>query len=314
MPPREVLDAVDVSEERFTESDLRICYQTFGDPGDPTLLLVMGLSGPMIWWPDDMCRWLAVEGFHVVRFDNRDAGRSTHFDDHRIDVMATLRAAAKGEPVDPPYTLSDMAADAAALLVELGMAPAHVVGASMGGMIVQTMAIEQPQVVRSVVSIMSTTGDRDVGQPTAEATKLLFAPAPRTEDEAVERALLADQTWGSPAHRDPEGAAARARREWNRARNPAGVGRQLVAINTSGSRTERLREVTVPFTVIHGTADALVTPSGGQRTAEAVPHAVHVEIEGMGHNLPEALWPRILDEIDATVDRTRADDPTRHSD
>lgn len=291
-----------------------ICAEVRGESDGVPLLLVMGLGAQLTSWDERFVDRLVDRGYRVARFDNRDAGRSTHFDDHRIDVMATLRAAAKGEPVDPPYTLSDMAADAAALLVELGMAPAHVVGASMGGMIVQTMAIEQPQVVRSVVSIMSTTGDRDVGQPTAEATKLLFAPAPRTEDEAVERALLADQTWGSPAHRDPEGAAARARREWNRARNPAGVGRQLVAINTSGSRTERLREVTVPFTVIHGTADALVTPSGGRRTAEAVPHAVHVEIEGMGHNLPEALWPRILDEIDATVDRTRADDPTRHSD
>ena len=207
-----------------------------------------------------------------------------------------------------------LAADAAALLDELGMAPAHVVGASMGGMIVQTMAIEQPQAVRSVVSIMSTTGDRDVGQPTPEATKLLFGAPPTTLDEALERARQSEATWGSPAHRDPEAAEARARREWERARNAAGVGRQLVAINASGSRTEALRQVTVPFTVIHGDADTLVTPSGGARTAEAVPHAVHVEIGGMGHNLPRPLWPQIMDAIDATVARTRDDDPTRHTD
>jgi pimeloyl-ACP methyl ester carboxylesterase len=161
---------------------------------------------------------------------------------------------------------------------------------------------------------MSTTGDRDVGQPTAEASQVLFAPPARTEEEAIERAELADQTWGSPAYRDPEAAVARARREWNRARNPAGVGRQIVAINVSGSRTEALRQVRVPFTVIHGTGDTLVTPSGGRRTAEAVPQAVHVELEGMGHNLPEPLWPRIMDEIDATVGRTRDEDHTLHTD
>jgi len=293
---------------------IEICAEVRGPSDGEPLLLVMGLGAQLTSWDERFVDRLVDRGYRVARFDNRDVGRSTHFDDADIDVMATLRAAAKGEPVQAPYTLSDMAADAAALLEELGMAPAHVVGASMGGMIVQTMAIEQPRVVRSVVSIMSTTGDRDVGQPTPEASELLFAAPPQTEDEAVERARRAEQVWGSPAHRDPDAAAERARREWNRVRNPAGVGRQIVAINVSGSRSERLRDVTVPFTVIHGTADTLVTPSGGQRTAEAVPHAVHVEIDGMGHNLPEALWPRIMDEIDATVGRTRDDDPTRHTD
>jgi pimeloyl-ACP methyl ester carboxylesterase len=291
-----------------------LCAEVRGPSDGTPLLLVMGLGAQLTSWEDDFVDRLVDRGYRVARFDNRDAGRSTHFDDHDIDVMASLRAAAAGEHVDAPYTLSDMAADAAGLLEELGMSPAHVVGASMGGMIVQTMAIEQPQAVRSVVSIMSTTGDRDVGQPTPEASKLLFAPPPATEDEAAERAKEAEQVWGSPAHRDPEAAADRARREWNRVRNPAGVGRQLVAINVSGSRTEALGAVRVPVTVIHGEADALVTPSGGQRTAEAVPHAVHVEIEGMGHNMPRALWPRIMDEIDATVGRASADDPTRHTD
>jgi len=293
---------------------IELCAEVRGETDGEPLLLVMGLGAQLVSWDERFVDRLVDRGYRVARFDNRDVGRSTHLDDAEVDVMATLQAAAKGEPVQAPYTLSDMAADAAGLLEELGMAPAHAVGASMGGMIVQTMAIEQPQAVRSVVSIMSTTGDRDVGQPTPEATQLLFSPPPQTEEEAVERAKLADQTWGSPAHRDPDAAVARARREWNRARNPAGVGRQIVAINVSGSRTEALRSVTVPFTVIHGTADTLVTPSGGQRTAEAVPHAVHVEIDGMGHNLPEPLWARIMDEIDATVGRTRADDHTRHTD
>jgi pimeloyl-ACP methyl ester carboxylesterase len=293
---------------------IELCAEVRGESDGVPLLLVMGLGAQLVSWEEAFVDRLVDRGYRVARFDNRDVGRSTHFDDHDIDVMATLRAAANGEAVEAPYTLSDMAADAAGLLEALDMSPAHVVGASMGGMIVQAMAIEQPQAVRSVVSIMSTTGDRDVGQPTPEASQLLFAPPPQTEDEAVERAKLAEQTWGSPAHRDPEAAAERARREWNRVRDPAGVGRQIVAINVSGSRTEALGRVTVPFTVIHGTADTLVTPSGGQRTAEAVPHAVHVEIDGMGHNLPRALWPRLMDEIDATVDRARDADPTLHTD
>ena len=293
---------------------IELCAEVSGPEDGTPLLLVMGLGAQLVSWEDDFVTRLVDRNYRVARFDNRDVGRSTHFDHADIDVMATLQALAKGDQVDVPYTLSDMAADAAALLEELGMAPAHVVGASMGGMIVQAMAIEHPQVVRSVVSIMSTTGDRDVGQPTAEASQLLFSPPPTTEDEAVERARAAESTWGSPAHRDPDAAAERALREWNRVRNPAGVGRQIVAINASGSRTEALRRVQVPFTVIHGSADTLVTPSGGQRTAEAVPHAVHVELEGMGHNLPRELWPRIMDEIDSTVVRTRDTDPTLHSD
>ena len=171
----------------------------------------------------------------------------------------------------------------------------------MGGMIAQTMAIEQPQAVLSVTSIMSTTGDRDVGQPTAEASAALLRPPPRTEADAVEAALAAEQVWGSPSYPDPEGTAARARREWNRVQDPAGVVRQIAAITVSPSRTEALGAVSVPFTVIHGTADTLVTPNGGRRTASAVPHASLVEIEGMGHNLPQALWPQIHDLVEATV-------------
>ncbi|HEU5082654.1 MAG TPA: alpha/beta hydrolase [Acidimicrobiales bacterium] len=280
-----------------------ICAEVRGPDDGVPLLLVMGLGAQLVSWDRGFVDALVERGYRVARFDNRDVGRSTHVDAPGLDVMAALRAAAAGEPVDAPYTLSDMAADAAGVLEALGMSPAHVVGASMGGMIVQAMAIEQPQAVRSVVSIMSTTGDRDVGQPTREANRLLLAPPPTTEDEAVERAIESEATWGSPAHRDPEAAAERARREWNRVRNPAGVGRQLVAVNASGSRTEALGRVTVPFTVVHGTDDTLVTPSGGRRTAEAVPGATLVEIEGMGHNLPRPLWPRLVDIIEDTTRR-----------
>ena len=280
-----------------------ICAEVRGPDDGVPLLLVMGLGAQLTSWDDGFVDALVDRGYRVARFDNRDVGRSTHFHDAQVDVMEALRAAASGEPVQAPYTLSDMAADAAGLLEVLDMAPAHVVGASMGGMIVQALAIEHAHAVRSVTSIMSTTGDPDVGRPTAEASAVLLGPPPGSEAEAIEAARRAEATWGSPAYRDPEGAAARAVREWNRVRDPAGVGRQLVAIQASPSRTEALGRVEVPFTVIHGTHDTLVTPSGGARTAEAVPHAVHVEIDGMGHNLPRALWPRILDEIDATTRR-----------
>lgn len=280
-----------------------ICAEVRGPDDGVPLLLVMGLGAQLTSWDEGFVDALVDRGYRVARFDNRDVGRSTHFHDVGVDLLGAMQAVAAGEPVDAAYTLSDMAADAAGLLDVLGMSPAHVVGASMGGMIVQTMAIEQPQAVRSVTSIMSTTGDRDVGQPTPEAAAVLLGPPPTTESEAIGAARRAEATWGSPGYRDPEGASARAVREWNRVRDPAGVGRQLVAIHASRSRTEALGQVTVPFTVIHGTDDTLVTPSGGVRTAEAVPHAVHVEIEGMGHNLPRALWARIIDEIDATTRR-----------
>lgn len=171
----------------------------------------------------------------------------------------------------------------------------------MGGMIAQQMAISHPDKVASVTSIMSTTGDPEVGQPTPEASALLTQRPPKTLDEAIEAAKVADATFGSPAYRDRDAVEARARREWNRGRYPAGFARQLAAIVSSPSRTEALGSVTVPFSVIHGKADTLVTPSGGQRTAEAVPHAKHLEIDGMGHNLPRALWPTLIDAIADTA-------------
>lgn len=287
--------------ERIHEvNGIEICAEVRGPDDGIPLLLVMGLGAQLVSWSDGFVDGLVERGFRVVRFDNRDAGRSTHLDDVTLDVMDVFARSVAGEDIEVPYTLSDMAADAAGLLDVLGIGAAHVVGASMGGMIVQTMAIEHPRSVLSVTSIMSTTGDRDVGQPTAEASAALLRPPAKTEDDAVEAALAAEQVWGSPAHPDPDGTAARARREWNRVQDPAGVVRQIAAITVAPSRTEALGAVEVPFTVIHGTADTLVTPSGGRRTASAVPHASLVEIDGMGHNLPETLWSRIHDLIEAT--------------
>ena len=290
-----------MTERIHQVGDIEICAEVRGPEDGTPVLLVMGLGGQLVSWSDGFVDGLVARGFRVVRFDNRDTGRSTHFHDARIDLADVFAHAAGEVTVDVPYTLSHMAADAAGLLEVLGIGAAHVVGVSMGGMIVQTMAIEQPSVVLSVTSIMSTTGDPDVGQPTEEAMAALLRQPPTTEEEAVEAALAAEQIWGSPGYPDPEGTAARARREWNRVRDPAGVVRQIAAIAVSPSRTEALGRVEVPFTVVHGTADALVTPTGGRRTAEAVPHAKHIEIDGMGHNLPEGLWPEIHDHIENTV-------------
>ncbi len=290
-----------MSETLHRVNGIEICAEVRGPDDGAPLLLVLGLGAQLVSWSDGFVDGLVERGFRVVRFDNRDAGRSTHFDDVRLDVMDVFARSVAGEEIEVPYTLSDMAADAAGLLEALGIGAAHVVGASMGGMIVQTMAIEQPQAVRSVTSIMSTTGDPDVGQPTAEASAALLRPPARNEAEAVDAALAAEEVWGSPGFPDPEGTGARARREWNRVQDPAGVVRQIAAIAVSPSRTEALGRVTVPFTVIHGTADTLVTPTGGQRTASAVPHASLIEIDGMGHNLPEPLWSRIHDLVEATV-------------
>lgn len=280
---------------------IQLCAEVRGPEDGEPLLLVMGLGAQKVSWDPRFIDAIAARGYRVAWFDNRDVGRSTLFDDHPVDIGEVMTSVLSGETPDVPYLLTDMAADAAGLLDTLGFGSAHVVGVSMGGMIVQQMAIDHPHKVRSVVSIMSTTGDADVGQPSAEAQAALLRQPPTSVDEAVQAALEAEQIWGSPAYLDPAATEARARREWERKQYPAGVTRQIAAIFASPSRTAGLGEVTMPFTVIHGLADTLVTPTGGARTAEAVPHARHIELEGMGHNLPEALWSTILDAVDETT-------------
>ena len=278
-----------------------LCAEVRGpDNGEP-LLLVMGLGAQKVSWDIGFVEALVERGYRVVWFDNRDVGLSTKLDDHPVDLGGLMGKVMSGESPDVPYLLADMAADAAGLLDALGIASAHIVGVSMGGMIVQQMAIDHPDKVRSVVSIMSTTGDPDVGQPSSEASAALLGSPPTTVDEAVQAALDAEQVWGSPAYLDPEASEARARREWDRMQYPAGMARQIAAIFASPSRTAGLQGVRVPFTVVHGLADTLVTPSGGARTAEAVPHSTHLEIDGMGHNLPKALWSQIIDAIADTT-------------
>lgn len=278
-----------------------LCAEVRGPDDGVPLLLVMGLGAQKVSWDIGFVEALVERGYRVVWFDNRDVGLSTKFDDQPVDLGDLMGKVLSGESPEVPYLLADMAADAAGLLDAFGIDSAHVVGVSMGGMIVQQMAIDHPDKVRSVVSIMSTTGDSDVGQPSSEASAALLRSPATTVDEAVQAALDAEQVWGSPAHLDPEATEARARREWDRMQYPAGMARQIAAIFASPSRTAGLAEVAMPFTVIHGLADTLVTPSGGQRTADTVPHATHLEIEGMGHNLPKALWPTIIDAIADTT-------------
>lgn len=279
---------------------ITICAQVDGPDDGVPLLLIEGLGTQIVSWDQRLVDALCDRGYLVVRLDNRDAGRSTHFDGSVVDLVAILT---DPDAPPPPYLLSDMAADCVGLLDSLELPAAHVVGVSLGGMIGHTLAIEHGDRILSVTSIMSSTGDPDVGQPTPAALDHLLAPAATSEDEAVASALRGTEVWGSPEYPEPEAIAARARREWNRVQYPEGTARQLAAMLASGSRTAALRELTIPFGVIHGLADTLIAPSGGRRTAEAVPGATLIEIEGMGHNLPAPVWPQIIETIVATTVR-----------
>ncbi len=280
---------------------VEIAYETFGEPSDRPLLLVMGLASQMLVWHEDLCRLLVARGFYVVRFDNRDIGLSTHLHDAR---PANVLAAVMGDTSSASYTLEDCADDTVGLLDGLGLTdPVHVVGASMGGMIAQTLAIRHPGRVASLTSIMSTTGPA-IGAPTAEATAVLLAPPATSRDEAVQRSLAAYRVIGSPGYPlDEQWQRQVAGEAYDRAYDPAGVARQLVAIYASGDRTAGLRQLDVPTLVVHGEDDPLVQVEGGRATAAAVPGAELLVVPGMGHNLPRDLWPRLVDAIAALAAR-----------
>jgi len=284
-----------ITMPNVTANGIRIEYETFGDTSNPPLLLIMGLGAQMVSWDREFCQRLADRGFYVIRFDNRDVGLSTHFSDAPTpDLMAALA----GDTSSASYTLSDMAADAAGLLDALGIPAAHIVGASMGGMIAQAFAIEHPDKTLSLCSIMSTTGDPTVGQPAPEALELLVSAPPQTVEEAADASVAASKVIGGKRYRlDEERIRALAVESWNRDHDAVGMARQLVGIIASGDRTSGLHNVTVPTLVIHGVDDTLVTPSGGEATAKAVPGAELLNVEGMGHDLPVPLWPRIIDAI-----------------
>jgi pimeloyl-ACP methyl ester carboxylesterase len=277
-----------------------ICYEIFGDAKAEPMLLIMGLGAQMIHWDDEFCRQLAARGFRVIRFDNRDIGKSSKLSGgKRLTAVELLKLRFLKIPVAAPYTLLDMAKDTISLMDVLGIQSAHLVGASMGGMIAQEIAISFPQRVRSLTSIMSTTGNPKVPPPTREASAILMAPPPATKEEFFVRFA---QTWkilrGGSFPDDEALDRSRAERTYERGLNPAGVGRQLRAILASGSRKERLRAVKAPTLVIHGSVDPLVRPEGGKDTAASIPGAKFLLVEGMGHALPIPMWPPVIDAID----------------
>ncbi|HEX2106012.1 MAG TPA: alpha/beta fold hydrolase [Solirubrobacteraceae bacterium] len=284
--------------------DVELAYETFGDPAHPALLLVMGLGTQMLGWRAELCAEIAARGFHVVRYDNRDVGRSTKFSSHRPPSAAQLlrrdRAAAA-------YTLADMADDGAGLLDCLGIRAAHVVGASMGGMIAQTLAFRHPDRVLSLVSIMSNTGARWSGQPALSTYGVLLKRAPADREGYIEHQMRVIEKIGSPAFpRDEDDIRRTAAMSFERGHDPAGAGRQLAAVIASGDRTTELARIRVPTLVIHGTNDRLVAPSGGRATAKAIPGARLLMIPGMGHDLPRGAWPQIVDAIAENAARAGA--------
>jgi pimeloyl-ACP methyl ester carboxylesterase len=283
--------------------EIDIAYETLGDPADPPVLLIHGLGGQLIDWPDGFCARLVERGLYVIRFDNRDVGLSSHNGAPPPDLDAAL----SGDTSTVLYTLDEMAGDVAGLIEALGLRSAHVVGISLGGMIAQTLAIRDPARVRSLTSISSTTGNDEVGRATEAASALLTVPPVPTRAGAMDRAVLSSRIVGSPAYPTGEGELrTEAARAFDRAFDPVGFTHQLAASFVQADRTADLGRVGVPTLVVHGAEDPLVQVSGGQATAAAVPGAELVVIEGMGHDLPQALHPEIADHIADLVRRAEA--------
>ncbi|WP_329204205.1 alpha/beta fold hydrolase [Streptomyces sp. NBC_00683] len=279
-----------------------IQYETFGDPADPAVLLVMGFSAQMIAWHEEFCRALAERGRYVIRYDNRDCGLSTKFDEHPVDTGRLISTVSSGDIASAlamvPYTLTDMADDGLGLLTALGVERAHVVGSSMGGMIAQTMAVNQPARVLTLTSMMSSTGEPDYGRSSAEAQAVLSSPKP-PDREGYVAAAEKELTWASKRYGNPAPFRELAADSYDRAYYPAGAGRQLGAMILAGSRADALRKLRVPTLVIHGLDDTLIDPSGGRRTADLIPGAELLLLPDMGHDRPRELWPEIIDALDA---------------
>ena len=276
-------------------------YDTFGDPKNPALLLVMGYTAQMVGWEEEFCKMFVAKNLYVIRFDNRDCGLSTKFDGVQVDVNAVITAALMEEPMPKvPYTLSDMAGDAVGLLDFLKIERAHVLGASMGGMIAQVMAIEHPTRVRSLTSVMSMSGEPEYGQSAPEAMNALLSVPPSDRDGYIAHSPIY-QAFHSKKYRSDENSKRAAARDFDRSYYPQGAPRQLAAIYSTGRRTEQLRAVTTPTLVIHGKDDTLITPSGGERTAELIANAKLVLVDDMGHDLPQPLWGKFVELVSGFV-------------
>jgi pimeloyl-ACP methyl ester carboxylesterase len=290
-------------ESTCTVGEIEICYETFGDPGHPAILLIMGLGTQMVAWHEDFCADLAARGFFVIRHDNRDIGRSTHLDHLPVPSLAQLARRDR----NAPYTLADMAADSVGLLDHLGIESAHIVGASMGGMIAQTLAIRFPRRALTLTSIMSNTGGFWNGQPALTMYALLLRPGPRDREGFIEHGVeVFTKIGGSGYEPDVEDLRTIAAMSYERGHDPRGSQRQLWAIVADRDRRADLRRLRLPATVVHGAEDKLVRPSGGRATAKAIPGAKLVEVPGMGHGLPRGAWPVILGAIEDTANRVPA--------
>jgi hypothetical protein len=286
-------------------SGVNIEFETMGDASHPTLLWIMGFGAQLTAWNEDFMKLFVEQGFHVVRFDNRDCGLSFKHDGVMVDTDKVVMAAMMGDTApEVPYTLSHMAADAAGVLDHLGIEKAHIIGASMGGMIAQTFALEHPHRTQSLVSIMSVTGDLAYGTPTEDALAALVAAPPPDRAGYIESAK-SWSIWGSKKYFDLNEARERAGREYDRSFYPEGTHRQMAAIYASGDRSEALTTLNVPTLVIHGTDDTLLTPSGGDRTAELIPGSVLLKVKDMGHDMPQPLWPLYVDAISSHVRRAQ---------
>ena len=278
-------------------SGIELEYITTGDPSNPPLLVVNGYTSQLISWQRGYVEQLVAQGLFVIQFDNRDVGLSTKLDGQQVSPAKVLAAILAGEPVPPvPYTLSEMAADGIGLLDHLGIDRAHIVGNSMGGMIVQTMAIEHPDRIASVTSVMSSTGDPRVGKPTPEAREALLAPSPPDRDDYI-AASLNSRIWASNRYCDDDWLRENAAAQYDRCFYPEGATRQLAAIYASGDRSEDLARLEVPMLVIHGRDDTLITPGGGEHTAELVPGSSYLLLSDMGHDHPAPLWPVLAEAI-----------------
>ncbi|MEV0579868.1 alpha/beta hydrolase [Streptomyces sp. NPDC050392] len=279
-------------------SEVSIAYESFGDPVDPPILLVMGFGAQMLAWPEGFCQALADRGRYVIRYDNRDCGLSTKFDDHPVDMGKFIATVSSGDIPAAlamvPYRLHDMADDGLGLLTALGIERAHVVGTSMGGMVAQTMALSSPERVLTLTSMMSSTGESEYGQSSPEAQAVLFTPKPADRAGYV-AAAEKELVWASRRYGDATALRELAAASYDRSYYPAGIGRQLGAMILSGSRENALRDLRVPTLVIHGLDDTLIDPSGGRRTAELVPGAELLLIPDMGHDRPRELWPQLID-------------------
>lgn len=288
---------------RVAVNGVELEYEVLGDLDGPVMLLVGGLGAQLVSWDDDFCDVVRSIGLSVIRYDNRDVGLSTLIDDPR-DPVALLGERMSGGDVEPPYRVADMADDAASLLDALGVDAAHVLGTSMGGMIAQALTIGHPNRVLSLTSVMSTTGDRSVGKADPRVFAAMMAPVPADPAAAIEHRVALSEAMAGPAGTDPVRARRRAEREQARAADPRGVVRQLLGVVSSPSRVAALGQVRVPTLVVHGDADPVIDLSGGRQTADAVPDAELLVLEGVGHELPERVWEPLAGRLEALAARS----------